>query len=214
MEVIDLDGVADFIYMAALLISIKAKMLLPLQEVDEEGEPIDPRRELVERLLDYIRFKEAAGSLSERHDRRAAFFTRGSAVRETLEMDEDLPLDVSVFDLISALRRILTDAPEESVHAVRPYEYTVEEQRDYVRRQLQETARVSFVALVRHRPKIFIIATFLAVLELTRQGEVRIGRAATDDDFFLERQDERAEDAASFINGKSAMNGHEPGESS
>ena len=64
IEEIDLDGVADFIYMAALLIHIKARMLLPRPDLDEEGEPIDPRQELVERLLEYVRYKEAAEELA------------------------------------------------------------------------------------------------------------------------------------------------------
>src|SRR5690606_7366513 len=66
MEQIDLDGVGDFLYLAAMLIQIKARLLLPTTEVDEDGEPIDPRAELVERLLEYIRYKEAAADLGTR----------------------------------------------------------------------------------------------------------------------------------------------------
>ncbi|HEX7069738.1 MAG TPA: segregation/condensation protein A, partial [Rhodothermales bacterium] len=121
LEEIDLDGVGDFIYMAAVLINIKARVLLPSDEVDEEGEPIDPRRELVERLLEYIRFKEASDSLEAQHEARSELFTRTAPPTEAAELmaGHEVALDVSVFDLVSALRRILTEADAEPVHEIR-----------------------------------------------------------------------------------------------
>ncbi|GIV59115.1 MAG: segregation and condensation protein A [Rhodothermaceae bacterium] len=189
LEEIDLDGVGDFLYMAALLIGIKARMLLPSPEVDEEGEPLDPRRELVERLLEYIRFKEAAQALAGRHEVRAELFTRGRAaeVRDGERPDpSEALLENSVYDLVSALRRILTRPSEEPVHQVRREEYTIEEQSAFVLAQVFSGQRVSFVRLVAGRTRAFIIATFLAVLELARQGHLSLYVAATDD-FYLER---------------------------
>ncbi len=188
LEKIDLDGVGDFLYMAALLIHIKARMLLPSQEVDEEGEPIDPRRELVERLLEYVRFKEASQALAERLEDRAGRFTRGRASSEFVEgePEPDEEMEHSVFDLISALRRVLTEAAEEPVHTVAPEEYSVEEQSAYVLGRILVGARQSFAGLVRGRTKPFIIATFLAVLELARQGEVALYVVASED-FYVER---------------------------
>lgn len=190
LEEVDLDGVGDFIYMAAVLINIKARMLLPVDEVDEEGEPVDPRRELVERLLEYIRFKEASDSLEARHEARGDLFTRTTLSPEAADFaaGQDVVLDVSVFDLVSALRRILTEATEEPLHEVRRFEYTVEEQLVYLQSRLISGATQSFYELVRRRPKQFVIATFLAALELARQGlvELRVSKDLTD--FFLEGQ--------------------------
>ncbi|MFW5955637.1 MAG: segregation and condensation protein A, partial [Rhodothermales bacterium] len=81
LEQIDLDSVGEFLYMAAMLINIKARMLLPRPDLDDEGEPIDPRRELVERLLEYVRFKEASQQFATLKERRDELFTRGLAGR-------------------------------------------------------------------------------------------------------------------------------------
>lgn len=188
LEQVDLDSVGDFLYMAALLISIKAKMLLPVQDTDEEGEPIDPRRELVERLLEYIRFKEASAQLADRHDDRLDRFTRGrsSAPPSEAQDESDVEIASSVFDLIAALRRVLTEAPPEPTHEIRREEYDIDTQQDYVRRRLTPGERLSFVALVKTHSRAFIIATFLAVLEMARQGLVRVVVPASVLDFYLE----------------------------
>lgn len=192
MNEVDLDGVGDFIYMAALLIGIKAKMLLPVPEVDEEGEAIDPRRELVERLLEYVRYKEAARTLGQLEEARQRHFGRGAgaALAQVAALPAGAVLDVTLFDLVTALRRVLTEAApqEEPTHAVRRFEYTVEMQQEFVRAQLAAERRVSFVALVRARPRGFILVTFLAVLELVRQGEVRVRVGERPEDFVLERR--------------------------
>lgn len=188
LERIDLDGVGDFIYMAALLIAIKARMLLPLQDVDEEGEPVDPRRELVERLLDYIRFKEAAQKMQTLQNSRAEYFTRGAASGESNRSLEQGPLefDLSIFDLVQALRRILSKAPDEPVHAVERFEYSVEDQQKYILAKLSSVPNRTFRDLVRKRSKPFIITTFLAVLELSRQGLIIIQIQNTNiDDFWV-----------------------------
>ncbi len=192
LEQIDLDGVGDFLYMAAVLINIKARMLLPSPELDEEGEPIDPRAELVERLLEYVRYKEAASSLSEQFERRSELFTRGAA-----SADESLRLattpiveSASLFDLVSALRRILTEAPEEVAHDIEGEAYSIEDQQTFVREILLRESRMSFAAMVKNRSKTFIITTFLAVLEMARQGAVTLSMAGSDDDFVLEATDD------------------------
>ena len=191
IEQIDLDSAGEFVYVAALLISIKARMLLPSPELDEEGEPIDPRQELVERLLEYVRYKEASSQLERRYDARADLYTRGDAsaeaTKETVPEPEHTP-DASLFDLVAALRRILTEAPPEPVHAVERLEYSVEGQRAFVLGRLPERGRLSFGALVRERSKPFVIATFLAVLELARLGTLRLALAPTAMDFYLLRR--------------------------
>lgn len=189
MEAVDLDSVGDFLYMAAVLINIKARMLLPVQEHDEEGEPIDPRRELVERLLEYIRFKEASQRLSDLHDRRMDQFTRPASTQERQELGETVVhVEASLFDLISALRRVLTEPSTPPHHAIVREEYAMEDQQAFVREKLAGIDRLSFAALVGGRSRAFIIATFLAVLELARLGVVALVVPATPTDFFVVRR--------------------------
>ncbi len=187
LEEIDLDGVGDFIYMAAILIGIKAKMLLPRPELDDEGELIDPRAELVQRLLEYMRYKEAASHLEGRFAERGEQFVRGAAsdVRGAAADDLEPTYRVSVFDLITVLQRVLDDAPDDDLlHPVLRYDYTVEEQAEFVLRRVR-SGKTSFVNLVAKQPKAFVITTFLAILELVQRRAVRIVEGVTSEDFWL-----------------------------
>lgn len=178
LDEVDLDGVGDFVYMAALLIHIKAQMLLPSTDDGEEGDAVDPRRELVERLLEYVRFKEAADQLETRRERRKEHFTRGdaSSVRENMMEAHEPSVDGSVYDLVEALGQMLEVTEEETdpVHEVEPIEHSVEEQQRYVLEQIEGQPKSSFRSLVKGRPKGFIIATFLAILELARQQFIHL----------------------------------------
>lgn len=196
LEEIDLDGVGDFIYMAALLINIKARMLLPSTETDEEGEEVDPRRELVERLLEYVRFKEAADQLATRRERRREHFTRGDAgtQRDEIEEDFEAEVDASVYDLVEVLGELLQTSEadaSEPVHEVEPLEHNIEDQQRYVLRRLVEEKEVGFGSLVRDRSKGFVIATFLAVLELTRQQYIHLELAEDGTDFRLRESEDK-----------------------
>ena len=186
LEQIDLDGVGDFLYMAALLIHIKARMLLPSREMDEEGDPVDPRQELVERLLAYIRYKEASEHLEACYEHRSELFTPGHAADSVVvEPGAEELVATTVFDLISALRRVLTEAADLPVHAVVTEAYSIEEQQEFVLRRLAEEGRQAFSRLVAGESKACIIATFLAVLELAREARLLI-RVVSACDFFLE----------------------------
>lgn len=186
LEEVDLDGVGDFLYMAALLISIKARLLLPHQELGEDGEPLDPRQELVERLLEYVRFKEAAGHLESKFEHRHEQFTRGYASEAIPGIDDQGGglVDATVFDLIGALRRVLTEVPDEPQHTVSAESFSMEEQLKFLRDHLGPERR-SFVKLVGGRSKAFVISTFLAVLELARMAEIEILVESGADDFYL-----------------------------
>lgn len=205
MERVDLDGVGDFVYMAALLIHIKARTLLPKPELDEEGEPIDPRQELVERLLEYLRFKEAAAAMEGELEKRQARYTRGraGAPEAAAASPADEPLEASLFDLVGALRRVLTEADEPPTHEVEAESYTIEEQQAFVMTRLAAVARVGFVQLVRGRSKPFVVTTFLAVLELARLHRVRLLVDGAATDFHLTPGDEAeaADDAPPGFSG-------------
>lgn len=195
LEDIDLDGVGDFLYMAALLISIKARMLIPSKEEGETEEEVDPRRELVERLLEYVRFKEAADQLETRREHRRNHFTRrdASARRERIEDSHEAEIDESVYDLVQALGAMLQvdESDPDPSHAIEPLEYSVDDQQSYVLNQLQGDEPVSFQSLVADRAKGFIIATFLAILELTRQHYLTLDLSDDRRDFLVrERPDQ------------------------
>lgn len=194
LEEIDLDGAGEFIYMAALLISIKARMLLPRQATDGEEEAVDPRKELVDRLLEYVRFKDAADRLGIALDSRSQLYTRNEPDLDEAEpIDEsEVSYDVSIFHLVAALQRVLERAGEEPVHLVRTADYSVEEQRAWLDDQIVSADPVSFADLVDKRSKRFIIATFLAILEMVRDGSLRI-YGPSSEDFYLSRVPETAE---------------------
>lgn len=186
MEEIDLDGVADFVYMAAVLIGIKAQMLLPRPAIDEEGEPIDPRAELVQRLLEYVRYKAAADHLDELHEERGKRFVRGEASAPRSDAEVEPTYRATVYDLISALQRVFEKAPAEATtHPVRRYDYTVEAQQAFVLEQLRDGRRPSFASLVAERPRAFVIATFLAVLDMAHRRAILLLPGTTPDDFRL-----------------------------
>ena len=188
MKEVDLDGVGDFLYMAAVLISIKAKMLLPSSEVGDDGELLDPRQELAERLMEYIRFKEATETLSNKYDERSLRFDRGAASSATDELSkgEEELVEATVIDLILALKRVLTDAPDEVFHEVEAETYTLQQQREYLKEELHVGERRSFVELVMGNSKQFIITTFLSILEMARLQELDIFIGHEPSDFFVQ----------------------------
>ena len=192
LQDLDLDAAADFVYTAALLIQIKARMLLPRPELDADGEPIDPRTELVERLLEYVRYKEAAQHLDGRFEARLRHAPRGAAhdERDRLAPPVEVTVRATVFDLVRALSRAVARArPEpEPVHAVRTERYAVDVQAAWLVGRLSE-APASFAALVARRSRAFVIATFLAVLDLAQRQRVRLVFGDGPEDFGLELAD-------------------------
>ena len=186
MEEVDLDGVADFLYLASLLISIKVRMLLPAKESEEEEEA-DPREELVARLLEYMRYKEAAEELGKAQDQRAAYYTRGQASAPAAPEPSETLTNTTVFELVRALRRVLAEAPKEPSFSVPAMDYSLDDQRKYVLRELRLHGPTSFAQLVRSRDKAFIITTFLAVLEMAQSRAVAIEGTHAGDDFMIAR---------------------------
>ena len=190
MKSINLDGVADYIYFAALLISIKARMLLPRPELTAEEEAADPRQQLVDRLLEYIRYKDAAETLNQHLEQRSQLFTRGE-VSKPLEADtpeQAILVKTTIFDLMNALRSVLEEIPDEEEIMISRQEHTVEEQSEYVRKILFSEKRVSFRNLVRGQTRAFIVATFLAVLEMIYTQEIFVSNTYGGNSFVIERE--------------------------
>ncbi len=179
MEDLNLTVAGEFLVMAATLIQIKSKMLLPADEtaVDEEDGP-DPREELVRRLLEYKQFKEAANQLDEHERLWREIYSREQSPTVELESDESLMVDVSLFDLVDALQGILNRNPGKTFMDILPDNLTVRDRMNSILEMLEGQESVNFVDLFEpscHR--LVIIVTFLALLELMKLRTARIFQA-------------------------------------
>ncbi|RME00820.1 MAG: chromosome segregation protein ScpA [Calditrichaeota bacterium] len=194
MQILDLEGASDFILMAATLIRIKAKMLLPRPPVEaEDEEEEDPREELVRRLLEYQRFKEVASQMAEYEARRQVLYPRRYFEQPgTDEPDAwlDSDFNYTLFDLMWAFKEILQRAPKVSHHSVEPVPVTIEDQAKFILAQLdRHDGQVLFYEMMETlKQKIIMIVTFLALLELMRRGEIEVTQSSTFGEIWIRRK--------------------------
>ncbi len=171
MKELNLEIAGEFLVMAATLIYIKSRMLLPPDEEAPSEEQEDPRLELVQRLLEYQRFKEAALSLKEREEEWMKVFRR-----EPISDEADAGLylfDISLFDLLSAFKKILDTASPEIV-SITKETLTVKDKMSLIMEILEGQEAVRFEELFKENiTRIQLIITFVALLELIRLGLVR-----------------------------------------
>ena len=172
LEVLDLEVAGDFLVMAATLMRLKARMLLPTWPEGEEEDEEDPRNELVRQLLEYRQFKEAARRLQTKEEERRLLFGRGFI--PDVEPDRDTPLEpVSHFLLIDVLKDVLARVGEEFFYHVQLEDVTLEEKMELVLGELREQGRILFIDLVSRTPRrVHIVVTFMAILELARLGRL------------------------------------------
>lgn len=180
MELLDLELAGEFLVMAAALMQIKVRMLLPKEEKEGEDGPEeeDPRAELVRKLLDYKRYKEMAGKLSARsEEERYTYyrqFFKGDVVANPDE-EEDLLRNVTLFHLLSAFKRALAKAPRESnPHRIEQIAVTVEEQTEVILSHFQTRKQITFADLCQAMPRIVMVVTFLSLLELIRSRRIAV----------------------------------------
>ncbi|MEE8317579.1 MAG: segregation/condensation protein A [Candidatus Omnitrophota bacterium] len=188
MRMLDLNIAGEFLVMAATLIHIKSKMLLPLEEKEilpEEEE--DPREELVRRLLEYKKFKEVAGVLQDLEGQRKKMFTRATV----LEVDSgEKFFEASLFDLITALTRVLKDVPKEIFQEIVKDEFTVEQKVHDLLHMLVEKSTLQLSELfAKAKNRLEIIATFLAILELIRLKEIIVVQKKSFDEIEVMRNE-------------------------
>lgn len=186
MRELNIDIAAEFLTMAATLALIKSRMLLPSEESEDEGDSLDPRAELVARLLDYKRFKEAAEALAQkRWLDRDIYKVNAPGVDRLPESEREI--EVGLFDLIEAFRTVLEGAgssPE--VHEVDAEPVTVRDRMLLVMELLERRESLEFSEVFHleqegppHRS--ILIATFLAILELARLEAVRLFQGTNED---------------------------------
>ena len=186
MKNLDLDVAGEFLLMAATLLHIKSRMLLPPSEQGEgegEKEEEDPRAELVRRLLEYQRFKEAAleltkGPLLDREVFVRGFF--GDNLREQKPEEEDLPGEVTLFDLLEAMKKVLEGLPAEEFQEISAEHLNIKDKILQIMERLWETESVAFTELyTAFTPRREVIVTFLALLELLRLRMIRVFQGET-----------------------------------
>ncbi|MGA9116026.1 MAG: segregation/condensation protein A [Bacteroidota bacterium] len=188
MATLDLEVAGDFIVMAATLMQIKVRMLLPRPEGAEEEE--DPRAELVRRLMEYKRFKEASGQFSAMEDEQRRlhyrrFFHADPKLHVVGETDETLK-DITLFNLIAAFKRALDLMPRKVVHEVELLNVSVDEQMSFTLDFLRLHRETTLLRLVSHMTeKMRIIVTVIALLEMAKNKVIALAPAEGGEDVLI-----------------------------
>jgi len=188
IKMLDLEVAGDFILMASTLMHIKVRMLLP-KEIDEKGEEIDPRSDLIAALLEYKKYKEMSEELSfmESNQRKLSF--RGNFDYDEKEAPvefETLLKNVTLFDLAKAFKKAIDGVKPVVVHEIQRISVTLEEQIQYILDRIEKEKEVHFMSLVEHmREKIRIVITFIALLELAKSAIILIKESPDFNDFVL-----------------------------
>ena len=185
MKRLDISIAADFLVMAATLIEIKSKMLLPRDpSITDEEEFEDPRQELVDRLLEYEKFKTAAGMLHERATIEQAVFTRGP-----IESDEtNAEVDASVFDLLTVFQKIVARHVDEIKMEIHREEISLADMLKALKKRIFETGELSLLAFFEEmHSKRELVTAFIAVLEIVRTESVKLLQSKTFGDIILKK---------------------------
>jgi len=175
MEALNIEVASEFILVAATLMRIKSKMLLPRPQLDEAGNEIDPREELVKHLLEYKKYKSVIDSFHKMEETELMKERRGNLMKELKALAESTNVeaelqDVTVFKLMTIFEKVLKRFEAEKnkpVHQVIQYPYTVENQKKVLLDELTRRPRMSFAELLEQYPtRIGVIFNFLAILEM------------------------------------------------
>jgi len=188
IEMLDLEQAGDFILLAATLMQIKARMLLPV-EVDEKGEEIDPRAELVSRLIEYKKYKEMTEEFALLENRMMKINFRSNFSLDEKEKPADLESflrNVTVYDLARVFKNIMTEMKNEPVHEIKRPPVSLDEQISYVRDKIKQHKRINFRELAKEIDiKLKLIYTFIALLELVKSKYIGIQITENFNDFTL-----------------------------
>jgi segregation and condensation protein A len=188
IKMLDLEVAGDFILMASTLMHIKVRMLLP-REVDEKGEEVDPRAELIQALLEYKKYKEMSEELSFFETNQRKINYRGNFTEDEKESPPDYEIllkNVTVFDLAKAFKKALESVKPVVFHEVKKLNVTLEEQISFIMTKLEELHELHFLSLVDGmKEKIRIVITFVALLELTKMQTISIKESTNFNDFVI-----------------------------
>lgn len=196
LERINIELASEFILVAATLMKIKAKTLLPRKEIDAQGNEIDPRQELVSRLLEYKRFKEVVELLKRMEEERGSRNERRNLTSEikniinTVSTNGEAELEnVTLFKLMKVFKKTMDRYKYQSEivqHKIVKYNYTMEGQKEYLQNYIFKNKKASFVELFKTcENKIHAVFNFLAILELVSQNIIHISIGEGFNNFYL-----------------------------
>jgi segregation and condensation protein A len=203
LEEINIEMASEFILFASTLIRIKARMLIPRKEIDEHGNEIDPRKELIDKILEYKRFKEAAEQMKLMEADRLLAFKRGNALQELSEIGETMSegteiQSVTLFKLFQSYEKVIkrmNDRLAKPQHVVVKYNYTMEGQREFLMDWTKREGKIAFERIFQAcETRIHAIFNFLALLELTQQKYLSVLVGEGRNNFILEWNKEREDD--------------------
>ena len=205
-EKLNIELSSEFILFVSTLMRIKARMLLPRKELDEQGNEIDPRQELIDKVLEYKRYKEASARLAEMEAGRLLLVKRGNLQKELSRLGEDTGegteiQTITLFRLMKSFERVLQRAEErrnKPVHTVIQFNYTMEESRDYLLLLARNEKLLSFEKIFEIcTNRIHAIYLFLSVLELVQLRWISLVLGEGVNNFVLEYNESRTEDEIS-----------------
>lgn len=188
IKLMDLEVAGDFILMASTLMHIKVRMLLP-REVDERGEEIDPRADLIKALLEYKKYKEVAEDLTffESNQRKVSF--RGNFSEDEMESPPEYDIllkNITIYDLAKAFKKAIEGLKPQVVHEIKKINVSIDEQIQFILDKIVEKGEIHFLSLVHGmKEKIRIVITFVALLELTKMEKIRIKESPDFNDFVI-----------------------------
>ena len=202
-EKLNIELSSEFILFVSTLMRIKAKLLLPRKEIDAQGNEVDPRQELVEKILEYKRFKEASVKMAEMEAVRMLMVKRGNLQKELIDIGEEAGEGteiqaITMFKLMKAFEKVMQrvhDRQNKPVHTVVRYNYTMEGSREFMLGFVQKEKTVTFENVFEKcQDKIHAIFLFLSMLELSQQRFMKLLVGEGRNNFIIEWNEKREEE--------------------
>ncbi len=202
-EKLNIELSSEFILFISTLMRIKAKMLIPRKELDDQGNEIDPRQELVNKILEYKKYKEASAKMAEMEEVRMLMFKRGNLQKDLAQIGEEAGegteiQTVTLFKLMKAFEKViqkLHDRNNRPVHTVIQYNYTMEESRDYMLNHCRTHKTTSFEQIFDVcQDRIHALFLFLSLLELAQQKYLKVVTGEGRNNFIVEYNENREEE--------------------
>jgi len=192
LEQLDLEIAGDFLLMAATLMQVKVRMLLP-KDIDDKGEEIDPRADLVNALIEYKRYKEMSEEFSFLESTQRKMTYRSNFDEDVIEKQPELDTllkNISIYDLIKAFQAAMMEKPKEYVHQVEKLNVSIDEQIEFILEKVNYIGPLNFINLVKEIDvKMRIVVTFIALLELIKMGEIGLRESPNFNDFEIYKLD-------------------------
>ncbi|MEE9437924.1 MAG: segregation/condensation protein A [Saprospiraceae bacterium] len=194
LEKMNIDVASEFILVAATLMRIKARLLIPRKELNELGNEIDPREELTQRLLEYKKYKDILDQMRQMEQDQSLKFDRGNVSSELRKIASKALVDVeleslTLYKLLNTFKRMMEDQEARSsrtIHRIVKYNYTISEQQAYIFDKLKKVNKLNFVNLfIKLENRIHAIITFLSLLELLNQQTVVVTQGEGVNNFWI-----------------------------